>query len=570
MFVHPDKNIIIQTKNKYNYFDLNTYKTPTSTKNINKNQIIKKTSINNKNNKNTPLRINIFNETQNKKQILINKITNNISKLKNYYTSKNTIENELRKKSFKIKDIKKKLYEKNYFTNFYDINNNNYFVNLFNTSTSIPSKLNTSVSILSKYKGRNSVINKNYYTRVNSRNINNKEMNLNKINKTNNYESSTNGIDTFNDSAYFDTKEMLKNYRNKLLKEFLKYLKKFYINYYKKYFIIFINKLKSIKNKKSLKQYVYSKKIQKQPFNKSKKFKKNSLINSLINRKMIINKKLLINKKIIGKSFCLTDRRLEGNSIVSKIINNKSNKLLDGKIRNIFLDSSFLNKENTFDDISINNNTSNNDRYSSIDNNHSFRGFKNRILLGEIISPKNKTNNNTNSREIKIDFRQLEKKKQEKNKYYLSFDNKIQLRFNEIESHVNKNKNIRYTNLKFNENFLIISNLVESFTIISKKDIQRMNELDRRIKYYNLLRNQKFLSSIKEEDEKFSLSIQDSIPAESTKLLVKESIYNSHFKQNKMNFKIIINNFCKEKYKKIFINKIKGIADVYKMNKDIK
>ena len=124
--------------------------------------------------------------------------------------------------------------------------------------------------------------------------------------------------------------------------------------------------------------------------------------------------------------------------------------------------------------------------------------------------------------------------------------------------------------MKFNENVLIISNLVESFTIISKKDIQRMNELDRRIKYYNLLRNQKFLSSIKEEDEKFSLSIQDSIPAESTKLLVKDSIYNSHFKQNKMNFKIIINNFYKEKYKKIFINKIKGIADVYKMNKDIK
>ena len=150
------------------------------------------------------------------------------------------------------------------------------------------------------------------------------------------------------------------------------------------------------------------------------------------------------------------------------------------------------------------------------------------------------------------------------------FDNKIQLRFNEIDFHADKYKIIRYSNLKFNESFLIISNLVESFTIISKKDIQRMNELDRRIKYYNLLRNQKFLSSIKEEDEKFSLSIQDSILAESTKSLVKDRIYNSHFKQNKMNFKIIINNFCKEKYKKIFINKIKGIADVYKMNKDIK
>lgn len=79
------------------------------------------------------------------------------------------------------------------------------------------------------------------------------------------------------------------------------------------------------------------------------------------------------------------------------------------------------------------------------------------------------------------------------------------------------------------------------------------------------MKNKKFLSSIKEEDEKFSLSIQDSIPPENTKIYVKENI---QFIQNKNRFKALINDFLKEKYNKVLLYKLKNFDDVYnKMNK---
>ena len=573
MFVYPEKHKLMQIKNKIQYFTINTSKTPTSIKNKTKkqsqNQIINNYNTNTNINTNTisikkikniPSIISAFIANKNREKLLFRNTSNNNPKLKSCYTSQSSLENEsknkLKSNIFKMKNFKKKNIQ-NYYTNIYDIKNNNYFVNLYNTSSALLS---------SKNKSRNSVINKSYYTKINSRNINNKDVSFSAINKTNYYEPSFNEMDKFNDSVYIDTKEMLKNYRNKLLKEFIKYLKKFYRHYYKKDFILFINQLKKIKNKKS-NHYIYSKKIQKVPYKKINFIKQNTFVERLINKSKTLNNKILKNKTIIGKTFSLTGKKLEGNSIASKIINNKSNELLDGQIRNIFLDSSFLNNGNYIDDMPLNK-TPINTCYSFNEQTKSHSEFKHRALIGEIFSPPININNNNNSREIKIDLRLLEKMKKERNKTLKSIGNKIQLRFNHIVFDEDNNKN----NSNYDNKLLIISNRVENFTMNNnQKDIQRMNELERRIKYYKLLKSHKFLSSIKEEDEKYSLSIQDSIPAENVKIFAKDNLYNTYYNvQNKKNLKKIINEFCQEKMKQLFINKIKDAAYIYNKNKDIK
>ena len=549
MNVYPEKNKIIEAKNKMKkYFILNSSKTPITQKK--RNKIINNIKSDNLINQTLPLenkmsQLNfktIINANTNNKKLIINRYSKNIQHLKNYFTSKNSIENEPIKKQniIKVKDFKKN-FTKNFYTNVYDINNNNYFVNLYDSSTSIPQK----------YKAKNSVINKNFYKKINSRNQDIKDYSFNKMNKTDFYQASITEPDNYNRSLYIntsDTKEMLKNYRNKLLKEFMKYLNKFYVNYYKKYFIYFINELKLTKNKKHLKQFVYSKKIQKKPNN----FKKLSYLETIISKRRAEKNRILLNN-FNRNSLNLTDRKIGSKTIVSKILNNQSKELLDGKIRNIFLDSSFLNETNS---IEVDNNIYSNKTSSSIDYNHSFRGNRHRIFLGDIISRTPKEKNN-NCREIKININQIEQLKEKKNKK-LSFDNKINLRFNYIELKNNNTKN-RYSR---NINMVCVSKL-ESFSIICKKE--KKNKFYGRKKYFNLLKNKKFLSSIKEEDEKFSLSIQDSIPVENTKIYVKENIQSI---QNKNRFKALINDFLKEKYNKVLLGKIKDFADVYnKMNK---
>ena len=555
MLLQPEKYKILQVKNKPRYFTINSSKTPISNslknkytcKLSNKTLSIKDNSIH----PSSPFAI--INSGMNKRKVKIQKYSKDVPKLKSYLTVQNTIENESmkNKKLFKIANFKKK-FTKNIYTNFYDINNNNYFVNLYDTSTTIPQK----------YKGRNSVINKNFYTKVvHFRNLNDKATIFeHKKNQTDYFETSI--IDNNNNNIYLttDTKEMLKNYRNKLLKEFMKYLKKFYINYYKKYFIVFINQLKLIKKKQPLKQYVYSKKIQKQP----KIFKKTTYLDSVINKKKAEKKKLFINKKIINsnRSLNLTDRKLDKNNIVSKIINNQSNELIDGKIRNIFLDSSFLNEANSINSENIGNDYINHNSLS-LDNNHSYRGFRHRIFLNDIISP-NRPQKDNNYREIKINFHHIEEMKKEREKELLSFNNKIKLRFNEIVFNEQDNKKEVNNN---KEKKLEISKLVNSFSIVTdKKDSKKLIFVKGRKKFFNLLKNKKFLSSIKEEDEKYSLSMQDSIPAENTKIFIKDNI-NIRIIQNKIKLKALINAFAKEKYKKYFINNLKGISFTYKINK---
>ena len=557
MLVQTEKYKILQVKKKPKYFNLNTSETPLSMTLKNKYivKLGKKTlSFNNNNiHSSSP----ISNKTEmNKRKIIIQKYSKNKPKLKSYFTSQTSIENESAKNKKFLRAIDfKKSFTKNIYTNFYDINNNNYFFNLYDSSTIVPKK----------YRGRNSVLNQNFYTKdvSSSRNLNNKNSVFNiKKNQTHFYEISNTDLNNYNDSINIntDTKEMLKNYRNKLLKEFMKYLKKFYINYYKKYFIFFINQLKILKNKKPLKQYVYSKKIQKQP----KLFKKISYTDSAVNKNKVKRKKIFRNKRIYNnnKSLNLTDRKIDENNIVSKIINNQSNELIDGKIRNIFLDSSFLNERNSIDRESIGNNYINHNSLS-LDNNHSYRGFKHKIFLNENISPNRIPQKENNYREIKINFHHIEEMKKEREKNLLSFNNKIKLRFNYIlfsEPIMKKEVN------KKNEIKLEISYLVNSFSILDKKESKKHIFVEGRKKYLNLLKNKIFLSSIKEEDEKYSLSIQDSIPAENTKIFIKDNI-NVQIIQKKFKFRALITNFCKEKFKMYFINNLKEVGFVYKISK---
>ena len=557
MIVYPDKKKYINIKKK-DFSILNNSKKkkpPLSKKN---GKIIYKTIYLNTQNKdkmnnliNTNKKINGI---MNKKNIL------NLSNInKNHYYN-NSIENELKKNSplFSIKNFKKNFIN-NYYANYYDINNNNYFFNLYNSSTSQNSK----------YKGRNPGINKNFYKNINDRKLtfNSRNINLNKTMNTNIYKNDSiiNDIDDYSDRDYLNTSvtiEMMKSYRNKLLIEFLKYLKKFYINYYKKYFILFINKLKSLPLKKSSKKFIYSKKIQKTKAKIStKKISKTLKVEKKIDKIKMQKNKIFINRRnnSLDKSLNLSHKKIDGSNIVSKIINNQTNELLNGKIRNIFLDSSFLKEVN-------------NEQDNQITESLTYKDNKNinEKLNKQIISNNNndKKENENYNREIKL-FLGFKDEFKNGNDNKSSLEGKIYIRNNYII--FNENNKIKDNVINKDNKIYNISNLVNSFSIICKKE--KNNIFEGRKKYLHLIENNK-LSSIKEEDEKYSLSIQDSIIAENTKMILKQSniqdnINNSHFNQFKLklHLKLMIEDFYEEKYKKKLINKIKVVAFTYKINK---
>jgi len=556
MLAEPERITPLQIKKKKTYFSVNTSKTPISTKNKDSHQIVYKTIFY----KNNERPLSTKSNNVNKHIVITQKYYNNLTKAKKNYTSVNSTKNKSLKKP-NIINNKRKL-TKNYFTNIYDINNNNYFVNLYETSTTLPSR----------FKGRNSVLNKNFNIKTNSRNLyyNPKDIMIHKSNKTTYFENSItdnfNYKDLINSSA---TIEMMKNYRNKLLKEFMKYLKRFYIFYYKDYFKSFINELKTMKKKKPLKQYVYSKKFQKIPYMKTNIYKKIS-VNKPINKQKKINDRIIIKKRNYHNYSNIIDRKIEdNNSIVSKIINNQSNELLvDGKIRNIFLDSSFLNEGNREDDYI--NNIFYSQSKTSIENNRYDRIKRHKILSSIDNIKQNNTNDNNNSREIKFNFRIIDKLKKENIKNLSTFHKKIHIRHNYMI--FNENNDNNKNKIKLNNNTLSISNLINSFSIICKNDyIYKNNNIQGRKKIITLTKNSnsRFLTSIKEEDEKFSLSIQDSIPGD-TILHLKENLYNSQNYQDKLKLKLIINNFCTQKYKNLLLSKIKGFAFIYKINKVLK
>jgi hypothetical protein len=320
---------------------------------------------------------------------------------------------------------------------------------------------------------------------------------------------------------------------------------------------------------------IYSKKIQKTNIF-SKKFKKISKVDPLINKRKVETNKHLVNKGKIYNSMNLSCGKLKRNKIFAKIINNQSDELVDGQIRNIFLDSSFLN-EPTFQadndeeshNIFLNKNNSIIEYYSNKKHKNKVRD----ILLKEGILPNDKgtingseingNDDNDYNREIKINVNLNDEFYKNKNKIYIR-NNSNHMNFIE-----NNRKNGKR---KTTYNALAISNSVQSFSFIScAKGFA--NFLEGRKKYLNLIKNRKFLSSIKEEDEKYSLSIQDSIVTDNNKILSKENNgHNPHFNLDniKLLFKSLINDFYKEKFKKLYLSKIKTVAFVYKINKVLK
>jgi hypothetical protein len=569
MNVYFDKERSVKSKRKKSFF---TTKTPVSTRNKNADRIMYKTIYLNDYN-NDLFNSNTINPNQSINKIINKKHYINISNLNgSSFNYDNTNENDSYKDTrlFRVKDFKKN-FTKNYFTNYYDINNNNYFVNLYDAST----------SLISKNKDRNSVINNNFYKKVNTRNLTYNSKNIS-FHKTKNNLRSINGINKIeknNDASYLDTSvtiEMMKNYRNKLLIEFIKYLKKFYKNYYKKYFIYFLQELKSISIQKTKKKFIYSKKIQKANIF-SKKFKKISKVDPLINKRKAQTNKYLVNKAENFNSMNLSCGKLKRNNIFSKIINNQSDELVDGQIRNIFLDSSFLNEQNLLvnkddeiNNIFLNKNISTIEYYSNKEHKNKVRDilFKEGILSDNkgtgTGSNSNKNDDNDYNREIKINLNL-------NNEFYKKNRSRIYLR-NNFNHMVFIDKN-NYKNGKRKTAYesLTISNSVQSFSIICCD--KGFSFLEGRKKYVNLIKNRKFLSSIKEEDEKYSLSIQDSIVADNTKIVTKENNgHNPHFNLDNLKFlfKSLINDFYEERFKKLYLSKIKTVAFVYKINKVLK
>ena len=570
MNVYFDKERNVKSKKKKSIF---ITKSPVSTRNKNVERIMYKTLYLNDYN-NDLFNSNTMNPTQNINKIINKKHYINISNLNgNSFNYENNDENDSFKDSrlFKLQDFKKNCI-KNYFTNYYDIKNNNYFVNLYDAST----------SLIPKNKERNSVINTNFYKKVNIRNLTYISKNKRIHKSKNNIKplNSINKIENNNDISYLDstfTIEMMRNYRNKLLIEFIKYLKRFYKNYYKKYFIYFLKELKSISIKKTKKKFIYSKKIQKNIIF-SKKFKKISKVDPLISKRKAQTNKKLVNKGKEYNSINLSCGKLRRNNIFAKIINNQSSELVDGQIRNIFLDSSFLNEQNfqvdNDDDIHnifLSKNNSTIEYYSNKDHKNKVRDilFKEGILpyyKGNASGSEIKENNdNDYNREIKINLNLNDE-------FYKKNKSKIYLRDNFNHMVFIENNNYKKCKRKSIYNSLAISNSVESFSIISCFK-GYANFLESRKKYLNLIKNRKFLSSIKEEDEKYSLSIQDSIVADNSKIITKENNgHNPHFNLDnlKLLFKSLINDFYEEKFKKLFLSKIKTVAFVYKINKVLK
>ena len=546
MFVQSEKTMPLNVQKKSTYYKISNSKTPISTQNKNNNKIIYEI-INYKNNTSNSLNTRVNKLIKNR--IIAQKYGKNKTPINKKNSSVfNSIEVDSRKRTYKPNNEKKTI--KNYYTNVYDINNNNYFVNLYETLTNIPSRKkyrNCIINQKSKEISRNQ-----YYSNKTDKNY------IVRPHKTSNCVNSIGSI--FSDKEYFNssvTIEMMKNYRNKLLKEFMKYMKKFYRYHYKEYFIYFINQLKTIQKRKTLNQFVYAKKIQKIPY--MKVYKKIS-----VKRKMTNNNKnkLIINRRNYNYS-SLTDKKIDDDedSIVSKIINNRKSELSDGKIRNIFLDSSFLNEKNSKEEDVYNININ-----SSIDNTRNKK--KNINLLNKIFSPNisNRRYNtiSTNSREIKINFRMIKELKQEKNKKLVN--NQIQIRNNTIEindNEYNKKKLNSNGNKQSCENFVISNS--DSFYLITEKN-NKYSSKERRKKFITFKKNSNFLTSIKEEDEKFSLSFQDSIAAENI-LHLKENTLAAQSIQEKMKLKSLIKKFIIEQYKKILLNKIKSITFAYKINK---
>lgn len=366
---------------------------------------------------------------------------------------------------FKSRDFGRSVINSNYF----DINNNNYYVNLFNSTT----------PKITQNKYRKIDVNKKFNSKEN-RNLINKVKYLNLTNIKNKFNQSITTLSLIKKKySYTNTKntitiEKMKFYRNKLLLEFMKYFLRFILLYKKKYFSFFINQIKSKKRKEISYKYIYKKKIQQTSRNNNKdKFYTYNNFSS----KQIFKSKNTLDKKI--------NLNLIKRKIINKIINNQSEEVINDKIRNVFIAPNNINKT----------------IYKKNNINHSFKQSKeNKNLIKLNLNHKKKAT----VTEIEVNFKRNIKD-------ISSEKNKINLRFKEIIYENNKKKNIYINNQSY-----FTKTFVDSFSLNCEKNED--NEfLDLRKKYINNRKENKILSSILEVDEKISSSLQDSIKIDNRK-----------------------------------------------------
>ena len=398
--------------------------------------------------------------TVNKNKLIIPKII----KTSNHEKNKRKVEILKNLRYFKTKNLNSNFINSNYF----DINNNNYYVNLFNASTPklINNKPKKPDMIKSLNSSRNSVKKFKYFNLNNLKKKFNQNIPLSNLDKKKNSPNNTEKNDVI---------EKMKNYRNKLVIEFMKYLKRFITLFKKKIFEFFVFQTKSIKRVET--SYIYKKKIQLTP---RKKEMTRYLTYNNTSKKNIKRK---INDKNTNMKYFKTSI-LRRKIIINKKMNNKNKVLLNGEIKNIFLlpDNS---KKNII-------------QKKIVNIKHSFKGKEPNNNLLQIPSVHNSLKNNVT--EIEVYFRHTDNEKN-----ILPNKEKINLRFNQIRYKWNTPKN-KYKFISNN----IIQSLVDLFSIICQENAD-YEFLEHRKQYLNNKKENKLLSSILEVDEKISGSLLDSI-----------------------------------------------------------
>lgn len=408
-----------------------------------------------------------INTFKNKNKLFIPKAIKNINFEKS--KSKRKSENLNKFSSLKLKNFGNNFINRNYF----DINNNNYYVNLYNDSTPNSIKNLKNIKITKKFDPieKKALVNKMKY--LNLSNLKKSIIFYFKKSKTDVKE--LNLIHNKNK----EVKEKMKNYRNKLLLEFMKHINRFIIIRKKEIFEFLLNQIKYIPEKKISVSYIYKKKIKQIS---TKKF--NNKLNTHSNSSDI--KSPIINNDKENMQFLIISKVNRG--IVNKKIHYQNRNYLGGEIKNVFLCPDFIHKNN----------------YQKEEGtiNKSFKGdiMSNNMRKKNIYND-DKTINNVS--EIEINFKRIPQKK--KIIIMKPKKSKIKLRFNCI------NYNWTYkNNIKKNFSNLVIQRFVDNFIIICKKD--EINEFfGLRKRNINGKKDNKILPSIIEVDEKISGTHKDYI-----------------------------------------------------------
>ena len=376
----------------------------------------------------------------NKNKLIIPKLV----KVINIEKGKKKGENLRNFQALKLKNLSNHFVNSNYF----DINNNNYFVNLYNSST--PKYLKTiDVSKTFKSKENKNLVNKMKY------NSNNLKKNIKLNFRTSFSEGKRTSLKIITRN---ETYKKMRDYRNKLLLEFIKHLKKVIIFYQKKNFEIFVKKIFNSKKKECIISYIYEKP------------KKELIYKHFTN----ISSQRIKSKNIIKKANMKFSNlsKVNGRNFVNKNNNLQKEDALFEKNKKLYFNSDYSFK-NSFQKDDGNINRSFKEKRPKIDMNY-------------------KKDNLT---EIEIKFNHIKKMKLRNN--ILQNKSKINLRFNHIIYKWNKRERF----------FLGISiqKLFDSFTLKSKNDISEIFKMQNKYKY-NKRRNEA-LPSIMEVDEKYFSSI---------------------------------------------------------------